>query len=96
LYTLGNRPGIVNALAGVASVAAQWEQFEFAAQLFGAVNELENVTAGAVLPTDAIEWQTIKDWVRQKIGAPNFEQAWTRGQAMSIEQAIADALALKT
>jgi tetratricopeptide (TPR) repeat protein len=78
---------IVKALAGLAEVAAAQGQAERAGQLFGA--------AVTLLPSAGIYREDMSRRItaaRAKLNAATFEAGWAAGQAMTEEQAIADAL----
>jgi len=79
--------GIVRGLAGMAEVAAAQGQAERAGRLFGAADRL--------LPSASI----YRDDVNRRVGAARdhldaaaFTACWTAGQAMTVEQAVTDAL----
>jgi non-specific serine/threonine protein kinase len=64
-----------------------------AAQLLGASDYLFETMGGLGLqPTDQAEIDRFEATVRQQLGKEAFKAAWEKGQAMSLEQAIAFAL----
>ena len=79
--------GIVRALAGLAEVAAAQGQAERAGRLFGAADSL--------FPSDSVYREDVNRHVaeaRAHLNAATFEAGWATGQAMTQEQAVADAL----
>jgi non-specific serine/threonine protein kinase len=84
-------------LRGLAQVAEVQGQPERAARLWGAVAAQHQALRGRSLPTaqdlhaDSLE-QTAAS-LRARLGDAAFDAAWAAGQAMSLEEAVADALA---
>jgi hypothetical protein len=79
--------GIVQALAGLAEVAAAQGQAERAGRLFGAADNL--------LPSNSVYREDVNKRVaaaRARLDAAIFEAGWSAGQAMTQEQAITEAL----
>jgi predicted ATPase len=79
--------GIVKALAGLAEVAAAQGQAERAGRLFGA--------AVTLLPSNSVyreDLSRLAAAARAHLDAATFEAGWGAGQAMTEEQAIAEAL----
>jgi predicted ATPase len=90
---LGNTKGIAVSLAGLAGVAVGVGQPERGATLLGAVAGLLQ-RIGAVLDSeDRRPYERTGAAVRALLGAEVFERLWREGQAMSMEQATAYALA---
>jgi hypothetical protein len=89
---MGNPAGYVTSLAGLAGVAATEGQADRAGWLFGAADAL--FLAGRVLidgsNRDAFEQRVAA--ARACLDATTFAAAWTAGQAMTLEQASAEAL----
>jgi predicted ATPase len=89
---LGYKWGIVDSLVGLAGVAGAQRQHERAAQLLAAA-VAGSEAIGAVL--DRTEQEIIEEVskaARSVLSAEGYERAWTRGRAMSTEEAIAYAL----
>jgi len=87
LQRVDNGLGIVKALAGLAEVAAAQGQGERAGRLFGAADSL--------LPASSMFRDDLNIRVaaaRAGLDAATFEAGWSEGQAMTQEQAIAEAL----
>ncbi len=88
------RYGIAMNLAGMAGVAAAKGQPEHSARLFGAADALFDAMGQVVEPGDRTEYDRNAAVARTQLGAQAFAAAWTAGRAMTMEQAIADALEL--
>jgi hypothetical protein len=89
---VGDRQGISHYLPALAGAAFGQGQLERAARLFGAGAVLRE-RLGADLP--AIGRRSHDRGVaavRAALGDADFEAAWAAGQALSLEQAIAEAL----
>jgi predicted ATPase len=87
LQRVDNGLGIVRGLAGMAEVAAAQGQTERAGRLFGAADSL--------LPSNSMYQEDMNRRIaaaRAHLDAATFEAGWSAGQAMTVEQAIADAL----
>ncbi|MBI2200942.1 MAG: adenylate/guanylate cyclase domain-containing protein [Armatimonadetes bacterium] len=84
---------LVRCLQGMAGAAAAQGQFPRAAQLLGAVNQFRE-TMGSPLPrTDQNGYDRTIAVAGSKLGDQAFRAAWAEGRAMSLEQAVALALA---
>jgi non-specific serine/threonine protein kinase len=88
----GERPSAAETLAGLGVVAAKRDGTEQAARLFGAATALGEA-AGYVLHTPIKLWhdETLAA-VRVALGKSRFAEAWDAGRALSLEQAVAEAL----
>jgi tetratricopeptide (TPR) repeat protein len=87
MQRVDNGIGIVRGLAGMAEVAAAQGQAERAGRLFGVADRL--------LPAASIYRDDVNRRVaeaRAHLDATAFTAGWTAGQAMTQEQAIAEAL----
>ncbi|HEX6551519.1 MAG TPA: tetratricopeptide repeat protein, partial [Ktedonobacteraceae bacterium] len=87
MQRVDNRLGIVKGLAGLAEVAAAQGQAERAGRLFGAADRL--------LPAASNYRDDLSSHVaeaRAHLDATAFTTGWTAGQAMTVEQAVTDAL----
>lgn len=91
----GNRLGIVYALEGFARLAAMHghsDHAKRAARILGATEILrESIKTPLPIP-DRADYERSVTIIRSQIDAANCEAAWSSGQAMSIEQAITEAL----
>jgi non-specific serine/threonine protein kinase len=82
---VGDPPGAASCLFGLARVAAASGQAARAARILGAaVPHLAPFATNLHLPVAA---------VRSALGEASFAAAWAEGQALSLEAAVADALA---
>jgi non-specific serine/threonine protein kinase len=80
-------------LAGLAGVAALDEEPERAAWLWGAAEALRKLIGTREAPASHATHERLKNQVRKQLGEAAFQAKWAEGQAASIEQAIAEALA---
>jgi len=79
--------GIVKALAGMAEVAVAQGQAERAGRLFGIA---DHMLPAASSYRDDVNRSVAE--ARANLDAATFETGWTAGQAMTVEQAVTDAL----
>lgn len=86
--------GCAKCLIGLACVAAGQGQLVRAAQLLGASEVLFETSVHRMDPIDLIERDRSLALVRDHLDPPAFEAAWAEGQAMSLEQAVAEALSI--
>ncbi len=90
------RPGLAEVLSGLASVAGACEQPERAGRLFGAAEAIRQVIGlPARLPERAM-YDHAAAQVLQDVGEVGFRAAWNAGQAMLIEEALGEGIALVT
>lgn len=88
---MGNHAGIAECLMGIASVLTSSGQHERAARLLGAA-EAVRVNAGASMwPADALEYDCMLSYLRAALDEETFAAAWSAGQVLSLEKAVADA-----
>jgi tetratricopeptide (TPR) repeat protein len=87
MQRVDNGLGIVKGLAGLAEVAAAQGQAERAGRLFGAASRLLPATS-----TYREEVHRRSTAARAHLDTATFEAGWTAGQAMTVEQAITEAL----
>ena len=84
--------GVAACLSGLAGVASAQDQAERAVRLFGAVEALRETVPAAVAHVHQVEQARDMCAARAQLDARAFTAAWTEGQAMTLEQAIAYAL----
>lgn len=90
---MGDKAGILLSFIGLAGVAAARGQAQRAARLLGAA-EAQRSAIGFILPApDRIDADRILASVRSVLGPAAFDNAWTAGRAMLLEEAAAFALA---
>jgi tetratricopeptide (TPR) repeat protein len=87
--SLGTRENALECLESLAVVECEQGQHEHAAQLYGASGHLRELLH---LPTHPNNQQAIENeiaGVRDRLKPDEFSHLWTRGQQMSLEEAIA-------
>ncbi len=91
---VGFKQGIVESLAGLATLATACQQLERAARLFGAA-EVQRDILGMhfFMPERAMYERAIRE-LQTALGESAFATAWATGRAMTQEQAVADATEL--
>jgi non-specific serine/threonine protein kinase len=89
----GDLRTILDALAGLATVAVAWGAPEHAARLLGAAEALrEAIGTMILLPADRESHERTVAAARAELSEAAFAAAWAAGQALPLEAAIADAL----
>jgi len=89
-----DRVGMAYGLWGIAATAVATRRGTEAARLFGAAARLHEETGYTVLPAER-EWSTQAiTAARDRLGEPAFSTAWEEGGALSVEEAVAEGLAL--
>jgi tetratricopeptide (TPR) repeat protein len=89
---LGDKVGMAHCLAGLAGVAGAQGRAVQAARLFSATGALLDLIGASLEPIDRAAYDRNLVAVHDLLPEAAFEAAWTEGQAMSQEQAIAEAL----
>jgi tetratricopeptide (TPR) repeat protein len=90
--TVGAQNGIAWCLAGLGSVAALDEKPERAARLWGAAERLRVAIGCRPAPATRTTYERAMAAARAQLGEQAFAAAWAAGQALSLEQAIGEAL----
>jgi tetratricopeptide (TPR) repeat protein len=90
---LGDRPGMAAAVEAVATAAAASHPTEATRLLGGAGAQLDAIGV-ALLPEERAERDEATAGLRATIGQAAFAAAWEAGEAMPLEEAVAEALAL--
>jgi tetratricopeptide (TPR) repeat protein len=93
---LGPTPDIPWGMEGLAAVVGAQGQPLQAARLFGAAAALREVSGGPRRRLDLADYDRDVAAVRAQLDEKSFAAAWAEGQAMPLEQAIAEALATTT
>jgi len=88
----GDAWGIAHCLVGLAGVAGARGQLERAARLFGATEALLNTTGLRLEPVDQIQQDRNIAVARAQLDDATFAAAWAAGRALTLEQAVAEAL----
>jgi hypothetical protein len=89
---LGTRMMAAWCLAGLGSAAALNEEPERAARLWGAAQQLRAALGCRPAPAARATYERLLALARAQIGEDAFASAWAAGEALSLEQAIAEAL----
>jgi tetratricopeptide (TPR) repeat protein len=89
---LANKRGIAECLAGLAGLRAIMGSPQRAAQLLGAAEAMLAVSGGAWWPADRVEVERNRAAIKSKLAEATFAAEWAKGQAMTLEGAIASAL----
>jgi hypothetical protein len=92
LHGLGNHPGVLDSLDGLAVVAAATGAPRRAARLWGAADALRQEIGYARTVHDSIAHERQVKPVRATLTAEAFDQAWDEGRAMSLDDAVRYAL----
>jgi ATP/maltotriose-dependent transcriptional regulator MalT len=92
-HAASNTAGIAEGLCGLAALATAQGRLERAARLFGAAETLRASNPALIWPAERFEIERHTDELRARLSAPIYTQLWQAGQAFSVEQAIAYALA---
>ena len=93
---LENRRQIAESLERFAILAVGRRQPGRAAQLLGAASMLRKRLGAPLPPIEHAGIDSTVTAVRAQLGEAAFDAAWTEGQAMTLEQAVAEALAVGT
>jgi len=91
-YKLGFHNQIGEGIFGLAAVAAGLHQYERAARLVGAGQEVHDAIACVMDPSDRIEIDPLLQIAREQLGDAKFDALAAEGRAMTIEQAVKYAL----
>jgi tetratricopeptide (TPR) repeat protein len=92
LQLWGAQLSIGDGLVGLAAVAAGLKQYGRAAKLAGAGQAIFDAVVYKAPPSDRIEIDPQLQITREQLGEERFEALAAEGRAMTMEQAIADAL----
>jgi predicted ATPase len=83
---------VYKTLQGMAGAAGMQGQAKWAARLFGAVEHLREVSGTPIALIDRAGYEHLVDATRVQLDEATFAAAWAEGRAMSLDQAIAEAL----
>jgi hypothetical protein len=89
---LSNRSSIAWCLAGLGSVAALDAQPERAARLWGAAERLQQVIGCRPAPAARTTYERNVIAICTEFNTDTITAAWAAGRALSLEQAVAEAL----
>lgn len=88
---LGNHRGIAECLAGLAGLACELGNHQWAAPLMSAAESQLKAFGGAWWPADRVEIERAKSSMQAALGE-KFERLWLQGQSMGVEAAIGYAM----
>jgi predicted ATPase len=89
-----DKAGIAYALEAFAQLASAGDQFPRSALLWGAAEGLRQSLNLFQLPSRDSLYKSLIPTVREKMGNESFEEAWTKGKSMSMDEAIEYAMTL--
>jgi predicted ATPase/DNA-binding CsgD family transcriptional regulator len=92
LADIGDTWYLASPLSGLASIAALTGEAECAARLLGAVDELRERSGALVFPTEGQRSERAAAMARTAQGDESFARAYAAGRALSLAQAIAEAI----
>jgi tetratricopeptide (TPR) repeat protein len=88
-----NRGGIAECLAGIAGVFAAQGRAWQGARLFAAAEAQRQAACASIWPANQIEYERHLTRLLQVLDTETLGAAWTEGQSMTLERAIAAAMA---
>lgn len=89
---LGQPVGVAWSIEGLAEVAAETDQWQRAARLWGYAAHTRSTTGSHISTFDRARFEQLRDRVRAQLGDEAFQAAWTAGERMPPDQAAAYAL----
>ena len=92
---LGDRTCMMSGLAGFAIAAASLGRPAQVARLLAAVDRQHTLTGAALMPFLRAEYDRHVVAVRAALGEQAFAAAWTEGRGLSLEDAVAEVLAME-
>jgi predicted ATPase len=92
LHGLGDRPGVIESLEGLAGVAAATAAPGRAARLWGVAHALQQEMGGARSAHQKLIYERQVRPVRAVLTGKAFDQAWNEGRAMTLDDAVRYAL----
>ncbi len=87
----GEKEGIATALEGLAAVTGMQGHPVRAARLYGFAASLRTLLGAPLPPIDRPSYLQSVAAIRARLDEPTFQNAWTQGQAMTREEALAEA-----
>jgi hypothetical protein len=90
---LGDQLGAAECLEGLAAIAAGTGEPARVARLLGAVEALREAMGTPQPPVERLDHEATVAATRAALGAAAFAAAWSEGQALTPEEAVAYALA---
>jgi tetratricopeptide (TPR) repeat protein len=92
LHRLGNLPGVIDSLEGLAGVAAATAAPRRAARLWGATDALRNEIGNVRSVDESLAYERGVKPLRAILVGEAFDQAWNEGRAMTLDDAVRYAL----
>jgi DNA-binding CsgD family transcriptional regulator/Tfp pilus assembly protein PilF len=92
-WAQGEKPHLAGCLRGLASVAAAARRYTRAARLYGAAEAMQEAI-GAAAPRHHSHSDLVVASVRSGLGEAAFAVEWSAGRALSLPEAVAEALAV--
>jgi len=86
---LGNRRGMAECMAGLAGLKTRQGHVEWGAIMLSAAESALNATGGAWWPADRVEVEANKEIIRSALSEAELVAAQNKGNAMTLEQALA-------
>jgi tetratricopeptide (TPR) repeat protein len=93
-HKLGDKRGIAQCLEGLAGVGVSAGQPLHAVQLFATAEALREAMSAPLPPVERADYEHSLAAARAQLDEAMFAAAWTAGHAMSLEEAITEALGL--
>jgi non-specific serine/threonine protein kinase len=91
----GEKEGIATALEGLAAVTGMQREPVNAARLYGFAEALRTLLGAPLTPIDRPAYLQTVAAIRAQLDEAAFLKAWAEGQAMTLEEAIAEAVQVK-
>jgi predicted ATPase/Tfp pilus assembly protein PilF len=92
LRETGDKEGLAVCLEGLAGVSSVHGQAALAARLYGAAELIREAIGSPRIPVARAEYERMVAATRAQLDQNMFAAAWAEGRAISLEQAVSDAL----
>ena len=89
---LGDRLSMAHSLDSIAATASRAGFAEAGARLFGASERLREELGAPIPASERIRYETGLAMTRSAVGDEAYERAWTAGRALSLDEAVSEAL----
>jgi hypothetical protein len=89
-----DKGGLAYSFAGLAQAAALEEEYEYAGVLWGAAEQLRDLLNMPLDPSREDIYTSLIPTARSQLGEEAFDNAWKKGKAMTLNEAIEFALTL--
>ena len=94
-HEAGFRKTVFECLRGLGGVCSGFKLDDRAVRLFGAAEALREAIGLLSAPQERADYDARLAATRSRLGVVAFEAAWAEGRAMTLEQAIEYALAIR-